>query len=144
MARAFISYSRKDVDFARRLTNDLVKLGVDIWIDLEDIPAGLKWSTAIQQGLTSSDIMMLVVSPDSIASTNVEDEWQYFLDKHKPLIPVLWKPAELHFQLQRIQYIDFHSQVYNVAFKQLLAELEHKGAKLSVTKLGSEASVQPT
>lgn len=51
MARVFISYSRKDEAFARWLAASLSQLGADVWIDIEDIPAGMKWSSAIQQGL---------------------------------------------------------------------------------------------
>lgn len=130
MTHIFISYSRQDQEFAGRVAADLAKLGADIWIDLEDIPIGVKWSTAIQQGLKSSEMMIVIISPASMGSTNVEDEWQYFLDQKKPLIPVLWKPAEVHFQLSRIEYIDFHTQNYGIALRQLHSALRLKGAQL--------------
>ena len=34
MSDVFISYSRKDSDFAKKLTNTLVETGRDIWIEL--------------------------------------------------------------------------------------------------------------
>ncbi len=142
MARIFISYSRKDERFARTLAKSLSDLGADVWIDVEDIPAGLKWSTAIQQGLKLSEAMLVVISPDSMASTNVEDEWQYYLDQKKPLIPVLHKPAELHFQLSRIQYIDFYNQPYEAAFEQLRTQLQLKGISLDPAATG-QVSVSP-
>ncbi|MBZ0299904.1 MAG: toll/interleukin-1 receptor domain-containing protein [Anaerolineae bacterium] len=40
MARIFISYSRTDEDFARHLAEALSNMGADVWIDIEDIPAG--------------------------------------------------------------------------------------------------------
>jgi hypothetical protein len=49
MARIFISYSRVDEAFARQLAKTLSEYGADVWIDVEDIPAGMKWSSAIQQ-----------------------------------------------------------------------------------------------
>lgn len=130
MARIFISYSRTDEEFARRLATDLDPLGVDLWIDVDDIPAGMKWSTAIQQGLDTCDMMIVIISPDSMASRNVEDEWQAFLDDGKPIIPVLWRPARIHFQLRRVQHIDFHTQNYETAFAQLHAELGNRGVLL--------------
>jgi hypothetical protein len=75
MARIFLSYSRKDEPFARRLAAALSNMGADIWIDVEDIPAGMKWSSAIQQGLDEGDLLIVVITPDSMASRNVEDEW---------------------------------------------------------------------
>lgn len=127
MARLFISYSRTDEAFARRLAESFSALGVDVWIDVEDIPAGMKWSSAIQQGLNKAELMLVIISPTSMASSNVEDEWQYFLDKKKAVIPVRWLPADVHFQLNRLQYIDFHQQPYDIAFARLLGELGRKG-----------------
>ncbi len=130
MARIFISYSRNDAAFARKLATSLDSLGADIWIDVEDIPAGMKWSTAIQEGLDTCEVMIVVISPTSMESTNVEDEWQYYLDQGKLVVPALLRPAKVHFQLSRIQYIDFHNQDYATAFAQLCSELQRKGVKL--------------
>ena len=124
MTRVFISYSRVDEDFARRLATDLDRLGAEVWIDVDDIPPGANWSTAIQQGLDTCDALVLVISPDSMTSKNVEDEWQYVRDESKAILPVLWRPVpRLHFQLRRIQYVDFHRQRYEMALGQLCARL---------------------
>ncbi|MBZ0294101.1 MAG: SUMF1/EgtB/PvdO family nonheme iron enzyme [Anaerolineae bacterium] len=130
LPRVFISYSRADEVFARRLATSLSETGMDVWIDVEDIPAGMKWSSAIQQGLDSAVVMLVLISPESMASRNVEDEWQYFLDHDKPVIPVLLRPAKIHFQLNRIQYIDFHTQNYYTAINQLYGEFQRKGIEL--------------
>jgi hypothetical protein len=130
MARIFISYSRTDEVFARQLATSLSQLGADVWIDIDDIPSGMKWSRAIQEGLDVSDVLLVVISPDSMGSHNVEDEWQYYLDQKKPVIPLLLTPTKLHFQLSRIQYVDFHRQAYDKSLRQLHAELGRKGIKL--------------
>jgi Tol biopolymer transport system component len=131
MARIFISYSRADEAFARTLATSLAEWGADIWIDVEDIPVGLKWSRAIQEGLDLSDVLIVIISPDSMSSPNVEDEWQYFLDQHKLVIPVLHRPAKVHFQLSRVQYIDFNKHAYDLALRQLHAVLSQKGLALN-------------
>lgn len=130
MTRIFVSYSRVDETFARRLAASLTQLGADIWMDIEDIPAGLKWSSAIQQGLDAAEVMVVVISPESMTSRNVEDEWQYFLDNNKPVIPVLLREAKIHFQLSRIQYVDFLHQPYDVGFERLKYELARRGFPL--------------
>lgn len=127
MARIFISYSRTDEAFARRLATSLSQMGADIWMDIEDIPAGMKWSSAIQQGLDGAEVLIVAITPESMASRNVEDEWQYSLDNRKPVIPILLRPAKIHFQLSRIQYIDFHTQPYEVALQRLQYELARQG-----------------
>jgi WD40 repeat protein len=124
MPKVFISYSRKDEDFARRLATDLDRLGADLWIDTDDIPPGVNWSTAIQQGLDTCEVLVLIISPDAMESGNVEDEWQYFRDEGKPIVPVIWRSApRLHFQLRRIQYVDFAAQEYDLALSQLRLRL---------------------
>lgn len=131
MARIFISYSRTDEVFARQLAESLSGMGADIWIDVEDIPVGMKWSSAIQQGLDAAEAMVIIISPESMTSRNVEDEWQYCLDHNKPIVPVLLRPAKIHFQLNRIQYIDFHQQPYELSLRQLYVELSRKGLTLA-------------
>ncbi|HEX2618714.1 MAG TPA: SUMF1/EgtB/PvdO family nonheme iron enzyme [Phototrophicaceae bacterium] len=132
MTRIFVSYSRTDVNFARRLADSLARMGADIWMDIEDIPAGLKWSSAIQQGLDSAELIIVVISPESMASRNVEDEWQYFLDNNKPVIPVLLRQTKIHFQLSRIQYIDFLHATYEEGFERLKYEMDRRGFPLGI------------
>lgn len=130
--RIFISYARRDETFARKLAASLDSVDVDVWIDVDDIPAGMKWSTAIQQGLQLCDAMIVIISPQSMVSSNVEDEWQYYLDQGKPVVPVLWRPTEVHFQLNRLQYVDFYGESYEEGLKQLYGELLRMGAQLNL------------
>lgn len=131
MVRIFISYSRKDEVFVRKLATFLSNRGAEIWLDIEDIPAGMNWSSAIQEGLDTCPLMILVISPDSMTSNNVSNEWQYHLDHDKQLIPVWWRPANCHFQLNRLEYIDFHQKDFDIATSQLLNELRQKGIILA-------------
>ncbi len=127
MTNIFISYSRLDEAFARQLASSLSQAGADVWIDVEDIPVGMNWSTAIQQGLDSCDAMIVIISPGSMDSKNVENEWQYFLDQSKPIVPILWQPAKIHFQLNRIQYVDFYNNPYETALDMLFSQLDATG-----------------
>lgn len=139
MKRIFVSYSRKDVLFASQLAIALSEVGADVWIDIEDIPAGMKWSTAVQEGLDTADAMLVILSPDSMESKNVEDEWQYFKDHGKPVIPLWWRSAKVHFQLHRLQYIDFQNQVFGDAFAHLIDELNRQGVELEVEEAEATA-----
>ncbi|MBI5959715.1 MAG: TIR domain-containing protein [Chloroflexi bacterium] len=124
MSQVFISYSRNDEEIARKIATDLDRLGLDVWIDTDDIPPGVNWSTAIQEGLDACEVLILILSPESMASSNVTDEWQYFRDERKPIIPVQWRMApKVHFQLRRIQYVDFSIQEYDHALEQLRLRL---------------------
>lgn len=119
----FISYARIDEGFARQLASALSQMDADVWLDVDDIPAGMNWSSAIQHGLDNCDLMLVIISPESMASSNVENEWQWFLDERKPIIPILWRESRSHFQLRRLQYINFKDQAFNKAFQQLQGEI---------------------
>ena len=131
MPRIFISHSSKDNAFADQLAYALRAQNAEVWIDLSDIPAGMKWSSAIQQGLDACEVMLLIISPDSMASSNVEDEWQYYIDNNKLIIPVLWIPTKVHFQLGRYQYVDFHQPEFEAALDRLIRELARHGHRLN-------------
>lgn len=142
MARVFISYSRHDQTFAKRLATDLSQVGADVWIDVDDIPPGMDWSNAIQEGLDTCDVMLLIVSPSSMDSPNVQDEWKYFKDQGKLLFPVLWQPARLHFQLHRLQYVDFNAQSYSQAFYDLCAAINAAGIQVDMPTIDESAAVE--
>lgn len=130
MTHLFISYSRSDKDFAQKLTDTLRDNGVEVFLDVQGIEAGEKWSTAIQRALDAAEVMLVVISPASMQSDNVEDEWQYFLDNKKPILPILWLPAKLHFQLNRLQYVNFNGVPFETALNNLFIELNKKGLQL--------------
>ncbi len=120
----FISYSSKDRPFAQQVARALEQNGLSVWIDRDDIRAGIKWSSAIQQGLDASAVIVVIITRESMASKNVEDEWQYFLDKRKPIVPILHTRTDnIHFQLMRIQYVDFVNNSFDDAINLLLYEL---------------------
>ena len=51
MSDVFTSYSHKDGDFAKQLTNALTKTSGDAWIDWEDISRTADWRNAIYDGI---------------------------------------------------------------------------------------------
>jgi hypothetical protein len=131
MDHIFVSYSRADQAFVDKLRSDLESYGADVWIDVQDIRSGENWADAIQRALDTCMVMVLVISPDSVASDQVKHEWQYYQDLKKPIIPVIHRPAKVQFQLSRVQYIDFSRQQYLPALGQLCVELQARGVRLS-------------
>ncbi|MFN7211186.1 MAG: toll/interleukin-1 receptor domain-containing protein, partial [Aggregatilineales bacterium] len=115
----FISYARADSAFARRLVEDLSEYDLALWLDVINIPKGANWDIEVQKGLDSSDLMLVLLSPDSVNSQNVADEWSYFIEKNKPVLPLLIAPTEVPFRLSRRQRIDFTAD-YEVGFRELL------------------------
>jgi serine/threonine protein kinase len=100
----FISYARDDKDFVYTLAKELRRIGLDIWID-QDIQPGANWDNSVEQALSESDKLLLIASPASIISENVQDEWSYFLEQGKAVYPFIYRECELSFRLRRRQYI---------------------------------------
>ena len=65
----FISYSRKDVDFARKIVDAIYADGREnVWIDWEDIEYAEDWWQKIQQGIDSAENFIFILTPDSVRS----------------------------------------------------------------------------
>jgi hypothetical protein len=69
----FLSHSRKDNDFTRRLAHDLEKAGAKIWVDFEDILYG-DFYKRINEGLSQSNWFVLVISPHTFESSVIDEE----------------------------------------------------------------------
>ena len=137
----FISYARSDVNFAWQITNALQQVGAKVWLDVKDIPYGTNWSNAVNHALNTSKLMILIISPESMSSSNVADEWQYFFDENKSVIPIRFKPVEkLHFQLRRIQWVDFYEQPFASGFIRLIDELRRRDIPLKPLDTADTAS----
>jgi hypothetical protein len=62
----FISYTREDLDSARRLNNDLKSLGFTTWFDKDGILPGEKWEIAIKKAIENSRYFLAILSSNSI------------------------------------------------------------------------------
>jgi len=65
-ASVFISYSRRDKDFVRRLADALTKRKRETWVDLENIAPIAEWLAEVYSGIEGTDAFIFVISPDSV------------------------------------------------------------------------------
>jgi len=94
MTQLFISYSRKDVDFARRITERFEAEGLEAWVDWQDIPPSVDWMKEIQAGIEEADIFLYLVSPDSISSRVCAEEVGHAVLNGKRIIPVIMREID--------------------------------------------------
>lgn len=111
----FVSYERTDSAFALKLAKDLRAAGVRLWLDQLDIVGGQRWDRAIEGALADSEGLIVVLTPESVASDNVMDEVSYALEKGKLVVPVLRRECDVPFRLRRVQYIDFQEYEDGIA-----------------------------
>jgi hypothetical protein len=133
MQQIFISYSRKDIDFARKLAGDLEKAGYDVWWDLTDLRGGDDWVNTIPAAISSSEYVIVVLTPDASESDWVRKEYTQALSLRKKIIPILLKPGPVPFALNTINFVNFTNGEYADRFKELLSALGFTGTPPAVT-----------
>jgi hypothetical protein len=127
MAQIFISYSRKDIDFVRRLAGDLEKAGYNVWWDLTDLRGGDDWPRVIPAAIEESQFVIVVLSPNSVVSDWVEKEYMQAISLRKKIIPIMLTQTRVPFALNTINYIDFTNEEYGTSLSKLLSALEYSG-----------------
>jgi len=133
MQKIFISYSRKDIDFARKLAGDLEKAGYDVWWDISDLRGGDNWVQNIPAAIESCDFMLVVLSPESAKSKWVESEYTEAFSQRKKIIPLMLESTRVPFALNTINFINFTTRHYEDNYKDLLSALGYTGEPPSVT-----------
>lgn len=100
--KVFISYEHEDRELRKRLEKHLSPLihegKITIW-KYEEIPAGANWKNQIDTHIDEADIILLLVSPNFIASEYCwGNEVSKALELHKAekahVIPILLKPID--------------------------------------------------
>lgn len=91
MPDLFISYSRKDADFVRRLVNALANAQREAWVDWRDIPPTAEWLEEIRSGIENSDNFLFVISPDLVESPICQSELSLAVKLNKRMIPLLYR-----------------------------------------------------
>src|SRR5215210_1622230 len=77
--RVFISYSSRDRPDALRLKEIVESDGHDAWMDLFDIHPAARLANELEQGVSSADVLCLLVSPSAVQSPYVLAEIEYAL-----------------------------------------------------------------
>ena len=87
----FISYSRTDSDFVDRLEADLKARNFYTWVDRLKLEGGQDCRSEIQKAIDHCQIMLVVLSPEAMASKYVRQEYDYADSEDKPIIPLNWR-----------------------------------------------------
>lgn len=88
MSYIFISYSRKNRADARRIADEFLRRGYDVWID-DRIDYGQSWERVIFDAIDKCAAFVVIMTPDSYQSDWVLREIQYADRRHKPQFPIL-------------------------------------------------------
>ncbi len=124
----FISYSRNDGDFARRLNEQLQVNGRSTWFDQDSIAIGADFQKEIYKGIANSNNFIFLISHKSVTSPYCADEVVYAEEQGKRIITIRLEAVEaglLPAALSSIQWIDSSKDKdFNGVFSQLIRTLD--------------------
>jgi hypothetical protein len=109
----FLSYHSGDADWVVALKNALEQRGVAVWLDRDQIRPGDRFVTVLEDALKSARCVVVVVSPGSLRSSWVQDEYHRSLalshadPTRLRLIAVLIGDAEPPGFLANRDWVDF-------------------------------------
>src|ERR1700730_8089421 len=109
-ARVFISYSRKDIEFADLREAALTARGFEPLIDRADIYAFEEWWERIEALIARADTVVFVLSPDAVASEVALREVAFAASLNKRFAPIVYRRVgdkELPEALRRLNFIFF-------------------------------------
>jgi hypothetical protein len=124
----FVSYSRKDEYFMRRLYDGLEAGGVNIWVDHERLVLGtLDWEHEVRRAIASSSGVIYLGSENAATSEYVRDELTIARDEGIPVYP-FWVRGNkwsrcVPLGWGRIQYVDGRRQNFDSAVQSIIASL---------------------
>lgn len=74
MSRIFLSYSRHDRDIVLSVSRELHSLGHEITVDVDSVLPGQDWRKVLATGLRDSEVYVVFLSKNSLASPSVLSE----------------------------------------------------------------------
>lgn len=156
MARyaAFISYSSRYKAWVATLRDNLElclphhgeKRGV--FLDQTDLGVGRSWVTGLQAGIDQADQLVLVVTPEAMASPRVKNEWEAFVARERNwegrLQVVMLVDTTLAPFLEPVQYVDFREhdeKTYRKALAELVAAILGKPDRRLLRGLAADVRI---
>ena len=117
MSKVFISYNSNDRGFSRKLYETLVLFGLDVWIDEFEILPGDSLIEKIENGISDSDYLLVVLSEDSVKSEWVKRELRAMLTAEiaqgkVKVVPLVISDCEMPVFLQDKLYVDFRADYF--------------------------------
>ncbi|MBU1052330.1 MAG: toll/interleukin-1 receptor domain-containing protein [Proteobacteria bacterium] len=113
----FLSHTSADKPIVRKLAKDLENAGFPVWLDEWRIRVGECIATAIEEALTSCQFVLVVLSPNAIASGWVDREWKakYWMEVEEDrvrVLPIVIEQCSVPLLLRTKRYVDFTDDYY--------------------------------
>jgi hypothetical protein len=93
----YIAYTREDALFAVQLTRDLANLGIEVWLDINEIGPAADWSAAQTAAIEACEGLLIVLSPEAMKRDHMRTEIQQAFNRRKSVYLAVarrspWRP----------------------------------------------------
>ena len=119
MSYFFISYKSEQRNLAFLVRDKLKEWGFDAWLDVDRLKPGTYWADKINEALKTCLGVVGIVTPQSLTSRYVTNEWDMAIMLGKLFIPLMYERTDPHYKYIDIQYIDFTDTNLEKPFNQL-------------------------
>lgn len=91
MNKVFISHSHsgKAEESALKIADSLNEMGLNVWLDQNEIKIGDSWKDAIKKAINESSCVVALVSPHDKGNLFYQEELNTALLSGKPIFPVI-------------------------------------------------------
>jgi HEAT repeat protein len=141
MATVFICYDRQDSWFADVVQSKLEKNGHTTLMDLEILRAGDHWQEELDKAIRSSQVVVVIMTPNARASEQVSYEWAFALGADKRVIPIELEATEFPTRLEDLHRLPFVNKTYD--WLSLLDQLKKAEASNPISTILIEAGMSP-
>lgn len=138
ISKIFISHSTIDRKIALEISNLLKSSLIETWLASESVDLGSNFAEKITEAISSSNYLLLLLSPTSISSPHVKREVSLAIDKNIPILPILLGekddflatlPQEWNYWLAVVQVIPFTSTIHTAqVIRDTVNTMENAGA----------------
>ena len=133
----FISHSSKDAAEASQICEGLESRGLACWMAPRDIPIGTTYGSAIMDGVRECEVLLVALSDDSVASSQVEREVERATAYQKPIVPLIIRKIQsedkLEYYLAGRQWLDVSSGLNENALDTMAAGIRQELAAITKT-----------
>jgi|WetSurMetagenome_2_1015567.scaffolds.fasta_scaffold115117_1 hypothetical protein len=115
--KIFMSYAHDDLFRVKNIYNNLKNVGLNPWIDFENLLPGQSWKTIIEEQLKQADIILIFFSKNTDSkSSYFNEELNSVVDKIKmqpigynPVIPIRLDQINPPEEFKTTQWIDYYN-----------------------------------
>ncbi|MHB1463286.1 MAG: toll/interleukin-1 receptor domain-containing protein [Armatimonadota bacterium] len=128
--RVFLSHSHVDEDYVTQLATKLEKDDIKVWFAKWDLNIGHELTIKISEGITSSDFLAVILSPDAVKSAWVQFEltpklYDDITKRDVSILPILYKDCEIPQILKGRKHADFSDpSKYELEYLHLICDIK--------------------